>query len=189
MTYHLAVTLSGLAAPIAALLTTIVYDYEQFGLCARALFARCLPSRRDEPSIPGSSLASTSAEALDKEDDVSQGSPEPQNTTFICRCLILIAVVSSVPTAYILYLAASSPSPPHLGGFGPALAIIAWILTTAGFTVQKTWITLFLVKFGNQRILRTLGIATQTGSVIGALISFLLTAQFNLLISKTPCSQ
>ncbi|VDL98884.1 unnamed protein product [Schistocephalus solidus] len=186
LTYHLAVTLSGLAAPLSALLTTIVYDYEQFGVCARALFARCLPIP-EETSRGGSSLVSASAESL-KKDNASNGSPDAPNITFVCRCLTLIAVLASVPTAYIFYLAVSSPTPPELGGFGSVVAVIAWILSTAGFTVQKTWITLFLVRFGNQRNLRTLGIATQTGSAVGALISFLLTAQFNLLISKTPCS-
>ncbi|BHF70224.1 hypothetical protein SprV_0301327400 [Sparganum proliferum] len=184
LTYHLAVTLSGLAAPLAALLTTIIYDYEQFGLCARALFARCLPPR-DPNSTSATSVWSASAA---EGDYTSKSTPAAPDTTFIWRCLILVAVLASVPAAYIFYLAASSPAPPHLGGLGPAVAVLAWILTTAGFTVQKTWITLFLVKFGNQRNLRTLGIATQTGSLIGALISFLLTAQFNLLISKTPCT-
>ncbi|KAL7053028.1 hypothetical protein AAHC03_026288 [Spirometra sp. Aus1] len=191
LTYHLAVTLSGLAAPLAALLTTIIYDYEQFGLCARALFVRCLPARRDQKSTSATSVCSASAEAPDRQEEeeyTSKSSPAAPDTTFVCRCLISVAVLASVPAAYILYLAASSPAPPHLGGLGPAVAVLAWILTTAGFTVQKTWITLFLVKFGNQRNLRTLGIATQTGSVIGAIISFLLTAQFNLLVSRTPCT-
>ncbi len=66
--------------------------------------------------------------------------------------------------------------------------MIAWILMTGCFTVQKTWITLHLVRYGTQRNLRTLGIATQVGSASGAIISFLLTAQYNVFASKVPCA-
>lgn len=59
---------------------------------------------------------------------------------------------------------------------------------TAAFNIQKTWITLHLVKHGSQRNLRTLGVANQIGSAVGALISFLLTAKFNIFVSKPPCS-
>ncbi len=37
--------------------------------------------------------------------------------------LTLIGLVASLPAAYIIYLAAASPSPPHLGGAGPAIAV------------------------------------------------------------------
>ncbi|KAM7542825.1 hypothetical protein Aperf_G00000005516 [Anoplocephala perfoliata] len=66
--------------------------------------------------------------------------------------------------------------------------VLAWILMTAAFNIQNTWITLHLVKYGTQRNLRTLGIARQSGSIVGALISFLITAVFKLFVSKTPCT-
>lgn len=40
-TFHLAVTLSGIAAPVVALVTTAVYGYDQLGLWVRSLFNSC----------------------------------------------------------------------------------------------------------------------------------------------------
>lgn len=65
--------------------------------------------------------------------------------------------------------------------------VLSWVLMTAALSIQKTWITLYVVKHGSQRNLRTLGIASQIGSAVGALISFLLTAKFNVFVPKVPC--
>lgn len=66
--------------------------------------------------------------------------------------------------------------------------VFTWVMLAITFGVQKTWITLHMVKYGSQRNLRTLGIATQIGAFMGSFISFLITAKFNLFISKAPCS-
>ncbi|KAM3178841.1 hypothetical protein ACTXT7_001735 [Hymenolepis weldensis] len=102
--------------------------------------------------------------------------------------LSTICLIGTLFAAYVIYLAAASPSPPKLGGAGPAFSIIAWILMTAAFNIQNTWITLHMVKYGTQRNLRTLGIASQIGSAIGALISFLITAEFKFFVSKPACT-
>ncbi|EUB57918.1 Solute carrier family 52, riboflavin transporter, member 3-A [Echinococcus granulosus] len=183
-TFHLAVTLSGITAPIVAVAVTASYGHDQLGLWIRSIFRRfCLCSR--------------SRPFMDDCDSAEDGNQQtPQHPTIMASIvggrlaliLTLLGVVGSFFAGYIIFLAAASPSPPQLGGAGSAFSVLSWILMTAALNIQKTWITLHLVKHGSQRNLRTLGIASQIGSLAGALISFLLTAQFNVFVSKAPCT-
>nr|CDS34415.1 riboflavin transporter 2 A [Hymenolepis microstoma] len=171
-TFHLAVTLSGITAPIVALVTTAVYGYDQLGLCVRSII-KCF-------------CGSTS--------DSTSGNNEKQSAMAsivggrLAVALTAIGVTGSVFACYAIYLAKASPNPPEIYGGGPAIAVLTWIMLAVTFGVQKTWITLHMVKYGSQRNLRNLGIATQIGAFMGSLISFLLTATFNLFTSKNPCS-
>uniref|UniRef100_A0A5K3F0N9 Riboflavin transporter n=1 Tax=Mesocestoides corti TaxID=53468 RepID=A0A5K3F0N9_MESCO len=176
LTYHLAVTLSGLTAPIVALILTTAYGYEQLGLCIRSIF--CRGSRK--------SLMNQDSQSTNGEQHTVSAMASVQGNR-LAVILVVISFIASIPSGYIVYLAASSPAPPALGGAGPVFAVLAWILMTAAFNVQRTWITLHLVKFGSQRNLRTLGVANQVGSATGALVSFLLTAMFRVFESKAPC--
>ncbi|KAM7541986.1 hypothetical protein Aperf_G00000005504 [Anoplocephala perfoliata] len=170
-TFHLAVTLSGITAAVVALLTTAIYGYDQLGLWLRSILC-CFCNSKVESTEPGekqSAMASIVGGRL-------------------ALILTAIGMLGTLFACYVVYLAKASPSPPELGGAGPAVAVLAWVLMTAAFSVQKAWITLHLVKYGSQRNLRTLGIATQIGSAMGAFISFLITAKFKLFTSKAPCS-
>lgn len=169
-TFHLAVTLSGIAAPIVALVTTAIYGYDQLGLCVRSIIqCFCRSNNTSEDNEKQSAIASIVGGRL-------------------AATLTAIGVMGSVFACYAIYLAKASPNPPEIYGGGPAIAVLTWIMLAVTFGVQKTWITLHMVKYGSQRNLRNLGIATQIGAFMGSLISFLLTAKFNLFTSKNPCS-
>ncbi|VDD81846.1 unnamed protein product [Mesocestoides corti] len=274
LTYHLAVTLSGLTAPIVALILTTAYGYEQLGLCIRSIFCRgsrkslmqdnrekgervdidhtdnhklnmmrrvkskfvqytfdctkwALAQVRPEMPLelsyePVPIICNQDSQSTNGEQHTVSAMASVQGNR-LAVILVVISFIASIPSGYIVYLAASSPAPPALGGAGPVFAassisnkfnaynfkslrksqlrplpswccmprrdirVLAWILMTAAFNVQRTWITLHLVKFGSQRNLRTLGVANQVGSATGALVSFLLTAMFRVFESKAPC--
>ncbi|KAH9280579.1 Solute carrier family 52, riboflavin transporter, member 3-A [Echinococcus granulosus] len=177
-TFHLAVTLSGLTAPLVALGVTAVYGYDQLGLWVRSILC-CLCYRKNKSLV----YDRNSPENVNKQSKMASVMGGQ-----LAVILTLIGVIGTLFSGYIIFLAKASPSPPTLGGAGPAFSVLAWVLMTAAFNIQKTWITLHLVKHGSQRNLRTLGVANQIGSAVGALISFLITAKFNIFVSKPPCS-
>ncbi|KAL5965123.1 Solute carrier family 52 riboflavin transporter member 3-A, partial [Taenia solium] len=177
-TFHLAVTMSGLTAPLVALGVTAVYGYDHLGLWMRSILC-CLCCRKNK-SLNYDRDSSEKVNKQSKMASIMGGQ--------LAVILILIGVIGTVFSGYIIFLAKASPSPPTLGGAGPAFSVLAWILMTVAFNIQKTWITLHLVKHGSQRNLRTLGVANQIGSAVGALISFLITAKFNIFVPKPPCS-
>ncbi|KAL5105555.1 Solute carrier family 52 riboflavin transporter member 3-A [Taenia crassiceps] len=176
--FHLAVTMSGLTAPLVALGVTAVYGYDQLGLWVRSILC-CLCCKKNKSLM----FDRDSSKKVNKQSKMASimGSQ-------LVVILTLIGVIGTVFSGYIIFLAKASPSPPTLGGAGPAFSVLAWILMTGAFSIQKTWITLHLVKHGSQRNLRTLGVANQIGSAVGALISFLITAKFNIFVAKPPCS-
>ncbi|KAM3178843.1 hypothetical protein ACTXT7_001737 [Hymenolepis weldensis] len=170
ITFHLAVTLSGITAPIIALVTTAIYGYDQLGLWVRSIICCFRHSKND--SIIGN--------------DEGQSAMASIVGGRLAVILTAIGVIGSLFACYAIYLAKASPTPPELYGAGPA--VFTWVMLAITFGVQKTWITLHMVKYGSQRNLRTLGIATQIGAFMGSFISFLITAKFNLFTSKAPCS-
>ncbi|VDM33059.1 unnamed protein product [Hydatigera taeniaeformis] len=176
-TFHLAVTLSGLTAPLVALGVTAVYGYDQLGLWMRSIL-RCLCCKKNKSSVHNRGSS---------EEVIKPSKMASIMGNQLAIILTLIGVIGTLLSGYIIYLAKASPSPPPFGGAGPTFSVLAWILMTAAFGIQKTWITLYLVKHGTQHNLRTLGVATQVGSAVGALISFLITAKFNIFVSKPPC--
>ncbi|VUZ47962.1 unnamed protein product [Hymenolepis diminuta] len=184
LTFHLAVSLSGITAPLVALAVTAFYGNDQLGLLVRSVVC-CRRNR-------AMTISMDSVEESNQETRVTLRRDQSKMSLIIgSRLAIILSTICLIGTlfaAYIIYLAAASPSPPKIGGAGPAFSIIAWILMTAAFNIQNTWITLHLVKYGTQRNLRTLGIASQIGSVIGALISFLITAEFKFFVSKPACT-
>ncbi|VDQ01540.1 unnamed protein product [Trichobilharzia regenti] len=104
------------------------------------------------------------------------------------RKWIGVAFVSSLPAAYVIYLASSSPSPPFLGGFGSASAILAWIAVRCLFSSLRTWIWMSLSSHSNRPMkLRLAGLSTQFGAAFGAILSFLLVVYFQLFKNKIPC--
>ncbi|KAL5105443.1 Solute carrier family 52 riboflavin transporter member 3-A [Taenia crassiceps] len=182
-TFHLAVTLSGITGPIVAVVVTAFYGYDQLGLWIRSVLRRLCFCTHTQPL-----MEDWNSPEVDNQQTLrhptSMASIEGGRLALI---LTFLGVIGSFFAGYIIFLAAASPSPPQLGGAGSAFSVLSWVLMTAALSIQKTWITLYLVKYGSQRNLRTLGTANQIGSATGALISFLLTAKFNVFVPKAPC--
>lgn len=66
-----------------------------------------------------------------------------------------------------------SPTPPlHNNWIGSALIVIAWICFTAILSYSKTMITLIIDDYNGDEGLFWIGMNTQFGSAIGALIMF-----------------
>ncbi|KAL5961748.1 Solute carrier family 52 riboflavin transporter member 3-A, partial [Taenia solium] len=183
-TFHLAVTLSGITGPIVAVVVTAFYGHDQLGLWIRSVLRRFCLCTRSQPL-----MEDWNSSEIDNQQTLrhptAMASIEGGRLALI---LTLLGVIGSFFAGYIIFLAAASPSPPQLGGAGSTFSVLSWILMTAALSIQKTWITLYLVKHGSQRNLRALGIASQSGSAAGALISFLLTAKFNVFVAKVPCT-
>ncbi|VDM33060.1 unnamed protein product [Hydatigera taeniaeformis] len=184
-TFHLAVTLSGITGPIMAVAVTAFYGYDQLGLWIRYVLRRFCFCTSSRPLVEHWDSTESDNHQTPRHPTTKMASIEGGQLALI---LTFLSVIGSLFAGYIIFLAATSPSPPQLGGAGSAFSVLSWILMTAALSIQKTWITLHLVKHGSQRNLRTLGIASQIGSVMGALVSFILTAKLNVFVPKVPCT-
>ncbi|KAK4475220.1 hypothetical protein MN116_002297 [Schistosoma mekongi] len=174
LTYHLAVTLSGLFSAISTVLTTFLVNH----------YSKMIESE-DESAFKGS----------EEQNQIyfRQKTDIILNKSYI-RSLygkwISITLISSMPVAYVIYLASSSPNPPHLRGFGSASAILAWIAIRCLFASLRTWIWMILSNHSNRPMrLRLAGLSTQFGAAVGAILGFLLVVYFQIFKSKTPCLQ
>ncbi|TGZ70155.1 hypothetical protein CRM22_003350 [Opisthorchis felineus] len=173
LTYHLAVTLSGVVGAILTVLAT--YFIHRNKLKQTAFTSASLYSSSSSPDLSLGNHATNWA-----------------SSSYIRRSQfmwVLLAVLSSIPTAYVIYLACKSPNPPQLGGFGPVLAVLSWIGLRSGFIILRTWLWLHLSSRSHEpTALRYAGLATQIGAAFGAILSFLLVAKFQLFQTKVPCS-
>ncbi|CAH8469443.1 unnamed protein product [Dicrocoelium dendriticum] len=164
LTYHLAVTLSGL---ICALLTVVV----TYVVNRRKVLQRTSNSRSfAKPMIDETDWASAAY---------------VRRAQFLW---LLMAALASCPAAYVMFLASTSPNPPQLAGLGPVLAVVAWILVRSGFSALRTWLWLHLSSRSHRPMaLRFAGLATQLGALLGAIASYLMVVHFQLFKSKSFC--
>ncbi|KAH8867354.1 Riboflavin transporter 2 [Schistosoma japonicum] len=174
LTYHLAVTLSGLFSAITTVLTTFLVNH----------YSKMIEIE-DESAFKGSK-EQNQIYFRQKTDIVLKKS----YMRSLYSKWISITLISLMPVAYVIYLASSSPNPPHLSGFGSASAILAWIAIRCLFASLRTWIWMILSSHSNRPMrLRLAGLSTQFGAALGAILGFLLVVYFQLFKSKTPCLQ
>lgn len=69
-------------------------------------------------------------------EDVSKTAPMVKDNMW--WQLVLLSVLATVPSAYIVFLAAASPSPPVLQGFGPVLSVSHERSVLTNFVMQST---------------------------------------------------
>ncbi|KAF7232495.1 hypothetical protein EG68_09143 [Paragonimus skrjabini miyazakii] len=166
LTYHLAVTLSGVVCAVVTVVATYLVHRSKLAQSART---------------PGSDLAGNR----------THGGTDWATASYVLRtqmAWLLIAGLASAPACHVIFLATTSPKPPLLGGFGPILAVMSWILLRAGFSGLRTWLWLHLSSRSDEPMaLRYAGLATQIGAALGAIASFLLVVQFQLFQRKHPC--
>lgn len=104
------------------------------------------------------------------------------------KCLTVLTGLSLLLSSFVFFLAVKSPSPPLQNSWlGVTLVVSSWVLVCGmiGF-IKMGIITLFRPDPG--RGLYYTGVATQVGSLIGALITFPLVNSTDLFQSYSPCS-
>ncbi|CAH8564606.1 unnamed protein product [Schistosoma turkestanicum] len=181
LTYHLAVTLPGVFSAITTVLTTFLVN-------------RYSKEIDNTDELTFQNMQTMDCE-LQEDNQISYIRKSDKIMNNVCmRSLqkkwISIAFISLLPVAYVIYLASSSPSPPYLGGFGSASAILTWIVVRCLFASLRTWIWMSLSSHSNGPMrLRLAALSTQFGAVLGATLSFLLVVYFQLFKSKPPCLQ
>ncbi|XP_033754573.1 solute carrier family 52, riboflavin transporter, member 3-B-like [Pecten maximus] len=108
----------------------------------------------------------------------------PVATTIVINGLTLIGTCLA---AFILVTAVQSPTPLlYDSEAGPAVVIIAWVTFTALISYSKVSIATFFRKEGKQALLWC-GALTQVGSVIGALLTYLLVNVWTIFESAPAC--
>nr|SVE77640.1 EOG090X07AW [Daphnia lumholtzi] len=107
-------------------------------------------------------------------------------------CLIAVfAFLGTSVSAYIIALAALSPTPPLVGyPSGETLMITSWILCVGLLTYVKVSIaSIFRMEEGKgDRNLFWFGVFTQVGSAIGSIIAFLLVNVYQYFEAYYPCT-
>ncbi|CAH8626928.1 unnamed protein product [Heterobilharzia americana] len=170
LTYHLAVTLSGAFSAISTVSTTFFVNRYSKQIKS-TVYGEIRSISNDSHNMNS---------RISKQNDANSGHEVIviANKSFmnsVHRKWIGIVIVSSLPAAYLICLASSSPKPPLLGGFGSASSILAWIAVRCLFTSLRTWIWMSLSSHSNKPMkLRLAGLSTQFGAALGAILSFLL---------------
>nr|CAH8873770.1 unnamed protein product [Trichobilharzia regenti] len=183
LTYHLAVTLSGSFSAISTVLTTFLVNHYS----KRANLSTLLKYQSNSEAAYDGDCTKHEENDVNFHNEIVVISSESYMRS-LHRKWIGVAFVSSLPAAYVIYLASSSPSPPFLGGFGSASAILAWIAVRCLFSSLRTWIWMSLSSHSNRPMkLRLAGLSTQFGAAFGAILSFLLVVYFQLFKNKIPC--
>ncbi|CAH8678685.1 unnamed protein product [Schistosoma rodhaini] len=181
LTYHLAVTLSGLCSAIMTVLTTFLVNHycREIGSTDESTFENLQTMNRE--------LNEQNQICYIQKPDIIMSNTY---TRSLQNKWISISLISLLPVAYVVYLASSSPNPPYLGGFGSASAILAWIAIRCLFASLRTWIWMSLSSHSNKPTrLRLAGLSTQFGAALGAILGFILVVYFQLFRSKLPCIQ
>ncbi|XP_055891900.1 solute carrier family 52, riboflavin transporter, member 3-B-like isoform X3 [Biomphalaria glabrata] len=100
---------------------------------------------------------------------------------------ILTSVLGTVLSAYVVFTAVSSPSPPLVDHFsGSIICILSWTLLVFILTYSKVAIATVLRSKGKRGLL-WVGAASQAGSLTGAFITFLLVNVYKILTVGNPC--
>ncbi|RUS70759.1 hypothetical protein EGW08_021478 [Elysia chlorotica] len=102
---------------------------------------------------------------------------------------VTMTVVGSGIAGYIVYTAAASPNPPLVGmAAGTTVVVLCWILVIFFLTYTKVCIATVCRKEGQgKRALLWVGAFTQLGSLVGALVTFVLVNVYKIFIQGNPC--
>ncbi|XP_076449296.1 riboflavin transporter 2-like [Babylonia areolata] len=104
------------------------------------------------------------------------------------RSVSALSVLGSVLAAYVLYTAASSPSPPlSRHALGSASVVTAWVLVVFFLTYTKISIAAILREEG-RRALLWCGAFTQIGSLVGALVTFVVVNIYGVFQQADMCA-
>ncbi|XP_054011200.1 solute carrier family 52, riboflavin transporter, member 3-A-like [Hylaeus anthracinus] len=102
--------------------------------------------------------------------------------------LTVLLVIVTVLSAFVCVLAAKSPTPPLQNTWvGELLVVLSWILISGLIGFIKLGITT-LFRPDPGRGLYYTGVATQVGSLIGAIVTFVLVNHAKVFHSYSPCS-
>ncbi|XP_017876231.1 solute carrier family 52, riboflavin transporter, member 3-A-like [Ceratina calcarata] len=105
-------------------------------------------------------------------------------TNFLSGLTVVLLVLSG----FVCYLAAESPTPPlQHSWLGEFLVVVSWILINGLVGFIKLGITTMFRPDPGRGLYYT-GVATQVGSLIGAIVTFVLVNHVNLFHSYSPCS-
>ncbi|ELU14779.1 hypothetical protein CAPTEDRAFT_210005 [Capitella teleta] len=104
---------------------------------------------------------------------------------------LVISVLSALGTvlaAVQLYLAAMSPTPPLQGEVGgEVLAVLTSVLITAFFSYVKVVISTLVMGCAGRRGLLWVGVVTQAGSLVAAIITFICVTHVGVFASAPAC--
>lgn len=104
------------------------------------------------------------------------------------RLLNILMAIILVLSGFICYLAAKSPHPPlQHSWMGEAMVVILWIVVCGVIGFVKMGITT-LYRPDPGRGLYYTGVATQVGSLIGAITTFVLVNHVKIFQSYSPCA-
>ena len=104
------------------------------------------------------------------------------------RLIGTMTVISTCTAGYIICLAYLSPQPPLRDTtIGPVLIVITWILFKGCNTYAKSSVAGQLKLIGGHEAMFNYGVATQLGSLVGALLIFFIMKVFNPFHSYHPC--
>lgn len=106
------------------------------------------------------------------------------------RLITGIATIALATASHVTWLAFSSPTPPWRDTkIGIVLVVLAWIILMGLITYAKLSITAIFKREPGARSLFYVGITTQIGSTIGAILSFSIINYTNLLVPYSACGQ
>ncbi|XP_059166197.1 riboflavin transporter 2-like [Physella acuta] len=101
--------------------------------------------------------------------------------------ILLASVLGEVGVGYIIYLAAQSPAPlMYNQSQGGQLAVAIWVALTLLLTYAKVCIATRLRKHGRSALIWA-GVATQVGTLIGAIVGFVLTSEYHIFADAPYC--
>lgn len=104
------------------------------------------------------------------------------------KSIAIMTTLTSASAFYIIYLAYLSPHPPLMdSNFGPFLIISNWVVFHGCNTYARSSIASEVKLIGGQESMFNYGLATQVGSLIGALLIFFVMQVFHPFHSYHPC--
>ncbi|XP_012946327.1 solute carrier family 52, riboflavin transporter, member 3-B [Aplysia californica] len=106
-----------------------------------------------------------------------------RSQVFIVFCTLL----GQVCVAYIIYLASMSPEPPMIAETaGGNITLTVWVLATLFLIYAKVCVAGVLRESGRTALIWA-GISTQVGSLIGAIVGFLLVNEYQVFQQANYC--
>ena len=104
------------------------------------------------------------------------------------KLLTLLTGLTLFISTFVFYLAVKSPAPPLQNSWlGEMLVVLSWVIVCGLIGFIKMGITT-LFRPDPGRGLYYTGVATQVGSLVGAIITFILVNYTNLFQTFSPCS-
>lgn len=91
------------------------------------------------------------------------------------KTIYFTTLIGTAFGGYIVMCALMSPLPPLLdSAFGSLFIVLAWVLFTFVLSYSKTMITVWICDYNAQEGMFWVGMATQAGAAVGALVNFAL---------------